>query len=738
MSSEDVNAVQQNYNFVWIGDALFQGRYIIAGTVLAALLMAVAYCIVTPRVYYADAAVQVESSRDGLMGLDSLTNISGGPAQAAVELELLKSRWLIGKTIDALRLNFSADPKTFPLIGAYFARKHEAELPGELAPPGRGWLAKYNWGGAKIQLKHFEVPLDWVNETFELIAKDSSSYALYFDGELIGEAAVGERLSAKGVELEVESLIAHPGMEFELMRKETLGVIGTILSKLSVMERGRNTGYIVVGYKSESPELAKNIVSHLTDYYIQQNKARLAEEASASLEFLEKQLPIVRADMDKAAANLNDYQTKSGSVNIEAETRSVLEQIVGIDAALSESRIKQVEIERRFTRNHPNFRAHMLQQQELEKRKQLLERDIHELPTTQQDVFRLTRDVEVATQIYLMMLSKAQELDVIKAGTVGSVRLIDAPAVNVHRPVHPQIPFIIACGLIAGIALGIGLALLKAFFYTRIMNVAEIEALDVKIFGNIPLSIAQKNFEKSWEKSGSQIGRPILTACNTHDVGVEAFRSLRTSIHFHLMATKSKIISITGPNPNIGKSFTSVNMAMVFAQTGKRVLLIDADLRKGYLHQYFTDVDKELGLANYLVGEMPLEQVIQVTAYPHLSVIGRGAIPANPSELLMNGRLQALFEQSREDFDLIIVDTPPLMAVSDALIISQHTDMSLVVARFGYNRPSEIKKMLRLYESNGLSIAGVIVNASYKTLSNIQQGEYGYYEYYTTVEQKKV
>lgn len=739
MSSSETEQIGQNFNILWMADVLYQNRWLIAGCTALFLFIAAVYCVITPRIYSADAAVQVESSKDGLLDLDVLTNISGGPVQSAVEIELLKSRWLIGKTINDLKLDFDANPDTFPIFGAYLARRYQDEFPDELAAPPVNWLAHYNWGGAKIELDFLEAPIDLIDEELTLIALGDNAFELYFDGELLGRGVVGELFEAGGVSFKVLELRANQNQQFTLVKKDTLAVIAGIRSRLSIVERGRSTGFLNISFQGKSPERTRKVVEHLTNYYLEQNKARLAEVASTSLAFLQGQLPVIREDMERAAKRLNEYQTNNSSVNVDIETKSVLEQLVAVDSALSQSRIRQVDIERRYTANHPEFRAHLQQQRELEKRKAEIEKQVHDLPTTQQDVLRLTRDVEVATQIYLMMLSKAQELDILRAGTVGSVRLIDETVIDLLNPVYPKIPLVLLIGCILGVGTGLIVSVLRAVFFSRITNVAEIENLNLKIFGNIPLSILQKNLERSWTKKNIEYGRPILTNESRFDNGIEAFKSLRTSMHFHLLATQAKVIAITGPNPNIGKSFAAVNLSMVFAQTGRKVLLIDADLRKGYLHQFFDkETTKNQGLAGVLAGKIELEAALQATSEPCLTLLPRGPIPNHPSELLMGERLESVISTLRGMFDLIIIDTPPVMAVSDALIISQYADASLTVARFGYNRVTDIQKTVKAYAGSGLKIDGVILNGSYKTLVNMQHGEYGYYAYYVESNKNQV
>jgi tyrosine-protein kinase Etk/Wzc len=209
--------------------------------------------------------------------------------------------------------------------------------------------------------------------------------------------------------------------------------------------------------------------------------------------------------------------------------------------------------------------------------------------------------------------------------------------------------------------------------------------------------------------------RPKLLALRApSDMAMEALRSLRTSLHFARMETRNNLLMIAGPSPGVGKSFVCSNLAVTIAQAGQRVLLIDADMRRGSLHRLL-GVRAEDGLSELISGQIPLEDAIRrVAGTENLSFISRGRIPPNPSELLMHANFGSLLHQLGSRYDLVIIDTPPVLAVTDAAVIGQHAGTSLLVVRYGQNQSREIAMAKQRLEQNGVELKGAIVNGVQK------------------------
>lgn len=194
-----------------------------------------------------------------------------------------------------------------------------------------------------------------------------------------------------------------------------------------------------------------------------------------------------------------------------------------------------------------------------------------------------------------------------------------------------------------------------------------------------------------------------------------------------MLEAKNNVIAISGPSPGVGKSFITVNLATVLAQSGKRILVIDADMRKGYLQTQF-GMKWDDGLSDYLSGRLNLAQVIKPSQVEGLQVMTRGQIPPNPSELLMHENFSKLIGEVSKMYDLVIVDTPPILAVTDPAIVSAHAGTTLLVTRFGQNHAKELEITRNRFEQNGIDVKGVVFNGVVRKSTNAY-GYYGYYNY---------
>ena len=244
----------------------------------------------------------------------------------------------------------------------------------------------------------------------------------------------------------------------------------------------------------------------------------------------------------------------------------------------------------------------------------------------------------------------------------------------------------------------------------------------------------KKLFLKNKQKQDARAN--LLAIEKPTDIAVESIRSVRTSLHFAMIEAKNNRIMVTGPSPGIGKSFVSVNLAVTLAEAGKKVVVIDADMRRGTVYKYF-NLEKSNGLSDYLVGDVSYEAIQSPSGVENLTVIGSGTFPPNPSELLMSGRFSEFLDKLSDDYDLVLIDSPPVMAVTDAIIIGQLTGTNLMICRFGVNPIKEIEVTATRLDRAGIDINGVVFNAMQQQNDSYGYG-YGYYTYnYDNDEQKK-
>ena len=474
------------------------------------------------------------------------------------------------------------------------------------------------------------------------------------------------------------------------------------------------------------PQLASRVLDEISRLYVSQNIQRSSAEAAQRLDFLRSQLPQVRKELEKAEAALHDYQTSSKSVDISIETKGVLDQIVQLETQLSELTLKRVDYDRLYTREHPTYRTLMSQMNELQAQKAQLLKKVDALPMTQQE--RLKRDMEVTTQTYTLLMNQAQEQDVLRAGTIGNVRIIDNAYSMTEKPSKPVRPLVVALAIFLGLLVSAAVILLRQAFYRGVESPDVIEKLGVPVYAGLPYSPSQEQLNRRRKARDGKTR--LLSLTEPTDLAVESLRSLRTSLKFAMLEARNKVLMITSPTPAVGKSFVSSNLAAVIAQTGQRVLLIDADMRRGYLHTLFGMAPRN-GLSDALASGLSLAEITNRTEVKNLHFISAGFSAPNPSELLMHENFSRLLKEAERLYDFIVIDTPPVLAVTDAVLVAQQAGTNLLVARFGLSTSSQIDASKRRLAQNGVLLKGVILNAVKRKASTspYDSGAYGYYTY---------
>ena len=711
------------------GTLLDRKYFIVLVTVLFAII-GVAVAVFSTPIYKATALIQVEESSPSVPGLDDMAGMFESSSEAVTEIELLKSRSVIGEAVDSLKLDIIAEPKLFPIIGGKFYRGFVADKPNDVADPLLG-ASSYAWGGESINVFRFIVPQAFEGKKFELHIKQNNQYELLNpDGDTVLNGTVGKDEAAGFYALTVRTLNARPGTVFTLVKNNRYRTVVELQQEISASEKGKDSGIITLAYEHKNAAHAEKVLDKVADIYVRRNVERNSAEAKKSLDFLEVQLPEVKKQLEGSEQRFNDYQKKRQSVNITLETQAILEQIVELDTTLQELDLKRLELSRKFKREHPAYQGVIKQIESIQAEKAQLTAEVSNLPETQQELLRLTRDVEVGNEIYMLLLSKTQELDIVRAGTVGNVRVVDVAAVDTTEPVKPKKALIAVVATLLGGFLAVAIVLIQKAMHKGVEDPSEIEALGINVYASVPHSEHQDKlvgFGAKSKKAKAGKAKSILAVDNPADLAIEALRSLRTSLHFAMIESKNNIIAISGPSPGVGKSFISVNLATVLAQSGKKVLIVDADMRKGYLQTQF-GLKWDDGLSDYLSGRLNIAQVTKPTKVEGLSVVTRGQIPPNPSELLMHSNFSQFIEEVSAEYDLIIIDTPPILAVTDPAIVSAHSGTTLLVARFGQNHVREIELTRNRFEQNGIDVKGLVFNGVVKKASNAY-GYYGYYNY---------
>jgi tyrosine-protein kinase Etk/Wzc len=662
-------------------------------------LIGVAYALLSTPIYRADALIQVEKKSSAMPALGEMGELFAGESQAATEIEIIKSRMVVGSVVDQLDLTTQYQPNYLPVIGAYLARR--SGKPDQLL------------------IQQFSVPNAYIGEDLTLVLQNNQ-FVLSHNLEVLLEGEIGTPAAANGFSLHLSDVQLHNTNSFTLVKANRLRTISNWQSLFSVAERGRQTGILTASIQHPNRRQAVTVLDAIANEYMLQNIRRNAAEAEKSLAFLEQQIPTIQQNLVQAEEQLNTYRLESRSVDLNLETSGLLSQVIDVEKQLNELSIKETELARLYTRQHPSFQALMQQKQSLLADQERLAKQIQNLPETQQQVLRLTRDVQVNQEIYLQLVNRMQELNVLKAGTVGNVRILDNAEVN-PLPVAPKKPLIVVLATMLGGMLALAWVFIKAALHRGIEAADQLEEEGISVYASVPLSEIQQKLNlkilKRGRKKGQTTELSLLAKEDPTDLAIEALRGLRTSLHFAMLEASNNIVMISGPSPSVGKSFISANLAAVLAQSGQKVLVIDGDLRRGYLHTMLKSSNK-FGLSNFLAylaankdkSVTEYRKIIESGLVPNMDFISRGVAAPNPSELLMHPRMQELMQQVSADYDYVIIDTPPILAVTDAAIVGRYVGTSLLVARFGQSQVKEMAHTVKRFEQNGIEIKGVILN----------------------------
>ena len=702
-------------------DVLLEARWLIAGITVLVLLLGGAYAFLSRPVYQANSLIQVEDSKAGGAGaLGDAANLFDIKSPASAEMEILRSRLVVAKSVDDLQLYVSASPQYIPLIGGWMARRASG-----LSDPGFMGMDGYVSGRESIRLGKLQVPAELQGQALLLVSTESGFELRDAVGQVLVQGKVGTAASFGSGEdkgsILVTELKARPGAYFTVARSSRLGVIEGLQNSLIIAEQGRQSGVISLQLQGTDPQQITRILNAVGTNYVRQNVERKSAEAEKSLDFLGGFLPQLKKQLEDSELLFNKFRNQNGTFDLGTEGKSYLETAVKLQGDLLMLQQKRREQSAQFTAAHPVIQTLDSQIAAVSKEIAGLTSKIQTLPNTEQNLLRLTRDVKVNSELYINLMTSAQQLRLVKEGKVGNVRVVDAPVVP-ERSIKPQRAQILAISGILGLLLGIGLAFLRNSLRPGIKDPSDIEsATGLHVFATVPHSAEQEKLSRSIK---SQVpGTHLLAVAHPEDPGVESLRSLRTALQFAMLDARNNIVLFTGPTPGIGKSFTSANFAAVLAAGGKRILLIDADLRKGHLHQFF-GMKRGYGLSELITGSRALGDVVHRAVTPNLDLLTTGTMPPNPGELLMSPVTVQLLQGLSAEYDLVLIDTPPVLAVSDTQVLAPHAGTVFLVARAEVTTLGELQESSKRLGQIGVPVNGVVFNDL--DTSRQRYGGYGY------------
>lgn len=717
-----------------LGTLLDRKWLIIAVTVVFFAISLIYVFLATP-VYEAQAMVQVQQAPTVTgPGAIAETYSANNPA-AADAISLLTSYSVVKKPVDDFKLYYVSGPYRLPLIGDYIARHYAPAKPGKVASPWLG-LSRYDWGGSKLEFSQLEVPNGLLGEDLTLIAGENGEYALWDTSILPGQdqlllrGKVGQLAKGSGITALVKTLYANPGTHFDVVRNGEAYTINQLGTAIQAKQPGKmDSDIIAVTLDNKSPHMAVKVLDEITNAYVAQNSLRNSAQASSSLEFVRQQLPTASAKLQKAQDALNAFQNRAHSVDVPMQTESLLTQIASVDANISQLEVQKAEVERLYTSRHPAYTALMKQVGELEGRKAALQKQVSTIPDTQRELLRLTGDVQVLNTTYTNLLNEAQQLEVAQAGTVGDVRIVDPASVDITTPVKPKKLITVLGATFLGGFLVVSYIFARKMLNRSVVDPFYIEQMGLPVYASIPLSEEEGAISK--RRIPRRFGhepRRLLALAAPADIATEAMRVLRTSLTFTQRQAGNNLLMISGTSPNAGKTFVSANLATLMSQSGKKVLLVDANLRDGSLHEVL-GVRVENGLSELIAGQIDMPTAIRaIDGLDNLHFISRGRIPSYPSELLMDAGFGSLLRRLSLEYDLVVLDSPPILAVTDAAVIGRHAGTNILVVRFGVNESKEIELARQRFGHSGVEIHGVVFNAV-----EPRYGSHWTYDYYGDV-----
>jgi tyrosine-protein kinase Etk/Wzc len=677
----------------WLAD-LWDGRYTILVT--TALVTATGGFLVwrAPPIYQADGLLELRAKTPPAdPSLAKVQGLFSEPGDAQTELEILKSDLILGRAARSLGMELSARPRLLPVIGEALARR-------QADPP-------------RIQIDQLEVPARRFGQTFHVTALPGGS--IRWSSPAGAPLATGRpREVLTGVldgaicTLRVQAISARPGQDFLVAHQTLTAAVASLRQGFDAAERGTLTNVIGLSYRGASPAQCAAVLNAIVSQYAQYKLERKTGDANQTRAMLEARLGPLKAALDASESRLNQYRSRYGSVDLSREAENLLLQSSSYTTQISALELKRQDALRTFNERSDVVATLDKQIQALKDEAARLGGKVRDLPGTQQEVVRLSREVALNSDLYTALQNDIQQLGIAGSGEVGNLAVVD-PATVDPDPVGPKASVLVSFYLAFGAVAGAALAMLRQLLHRGIKDHRLIESrLRLPVLVTIPHSRDQEHHARA--VLGGRKGAHLLAADHPDDLAVESLRTLRTTLLFTLKAPKSRAVMITGPAPDIGKSFLCANLATMLAQTGARVLLVDADLRRGDLHRYFGLKTRLGGLSEVLSGRSEWSRTVQPTEIPNLALMSTGIIPADSAQLLLAPRFQAFAAEAAAAYDYVLYDAPPLLPVTDATIIGASVGTVLLVAKFGRHSLDELRTCQQRLEDHELPLNGVVFN----------------------------
>ncbi len=699
-----------------IFNQLSKNRWVCLAITLIIFAAGVFYASKQIPQYQSNLLLQIEVSQVGALAQQFMLRSPTGDV-TITEIALMQSRYVLEPVIKSLGLDISATPK----IGSIWS-----------------WIT---WPRKKtVHVKLFEVPRNQIDQQFNLVVDKPAHVTVYNSaGNLILQGAAGSLITSadKTIRLEIGNIKAPVGTQFTLVKHADFLIAKSLARQLKIEVIGasthQNTGVLELSMTGDDPRKIMGILNAIAKMTQVKDSQKKSKQAGQTLAFLYHQLPITKGLLEKAETALNQYRAQTGKIDIKQRIQFFLNQLADLDKQLGVLRITKIDMLQRYTVAHPEIIALDTQSTALKAQRISLEKKLKTLPASDQIAVNLMRDVTVKKTLYMLLLSKLQDLEVVKAGSVSSVHIL-SHATMPNAPLPSKSAVIYLSSILCGFMLSIMIVVARKFISPRIDDPHWGEQhFNLANLAIIPYCKEQTQSTLRFN-NGELKDMPLLAHASPRNLSIESLRSLRTSLQVTLACSSNNIIAILGMSFGIGKSFVSANLAYLLAAGGKRVLLIDGDLRRGTLHKYM-NVSPMLGLAEVLKKTATVESALVKTLHKNLDFIPRGAYPTDPSELLMSDHFKALMTRLAQAYDVVVIDTAPVLMVTDAVLIGSIAAANYLVMGAGAHKPAEIEITIKRLAGSGVQLQGSIFNFHLQetfTRSYGKYGKYGKYSYYNT------
>ena len=678
-----------------VDSVLRQGR--LAFTVFAlTMAAALAYALLAAPVYKADTLVRLDSRvKDSLAPV--LLGNEKGPAEAertnvAGEQELLLSREVLLPVI----------AQTGADIELSLARRH-------------GWLPV----GARhgVQVPVFQLPAAQQGKNFLLQLQAKRWQLMSPTGTPVARGDLGQSVvfGIDGGEgrIEVQASANLPSTQLRVRQLPPLKAVEEVSKRLRALELTRESGVLRISYEDESATRSAALLNGLVKAYLDNTIARKANDGARALAFVEGQLPALKARLDTAEQELAQYQRSARAAPLNMESDALLRQRGDLERQATELQVKHDQLAQHLTPAHPELAAVERQQATLRAALGRITGQADRLPTQSRDVVRLQREAQTATQQYTAMLNHVQQLRVADSGWLANGRQLDKAMVPTE-PNRPQKSAVLSVGAGLGLVLATMAALAAHALQPTVTGTQELLARAAPpTLAVIPESAAQKRLMSGRLADGSldELGTHRLLARTAPDeAAVESLRSVHLSLMLRERQTPSKVVLVTSPSSGTGKAFVAANLAAVMAESGRRVLLIEADLHKPGVHRLVAIDEMAQGLTDLLSRSCSLDQVIHRHPSAGFDVILQGSRQRSMGAVLMSPLLDKTMAELRTRYDHIVINGAPTSPTQDALLVGRHADMALMVVRAEQSLLAETRAALRRLEQGGIRLEGLLFN----------------------------